>query len=67
MLMMIITIQNVISSDLMLIRNIEKMQCLGNGFPCMAESQVAFIKEKIHFWFKLFLVSTLTYLVLLVP
>ena len=26
---------------------IEETQCSGNGFPCMAESQVAFSKEKI--------------------
>ena len=46
--MTIITNQNVgvISSELTLIKMIEKTQCLGNGFPCMAESQVTFSKEK---------------------
>ena len=28
---------------------IDKTQYLGNGFPCMAESQVAFTKEKLLF------------------
>ena len=39
--MMLITIHNV---DVFMI---EETQCSGNGFPCMAESQVAFSKEKI--------------------
>ena len=39
--MMLIAIHNV---DVFMI---EETQCSGNGFPCMAESQVAFSKEKI--------------------
>ena len=55
--MMMITIHHthVISLELTLIKMIEKMFYSGNGFPCMAESQVAFTKEKmcsIFFWLK---------------
>ena len=45
-------------SSAQLIKKIQKSQNSGNGFPCMAESQVAFTKEKMC-WFKSSFESTL--------